>query len=619
MKKILMVVLSVVMGVLLNSNWMPIAHAEDNGENEETVEFILHKLQGTNNSELVQNTGKELDAELFYGEEGEMIPLAGVTFTAFDLSDLFYELRSDTDTYPTAESVIEYLNDQQFTVNELGQLVNSGNHVFKETSVDEGTTTDSGQVIFDLPATHGKNQGKIYVFVETAAPAEVTTKAQALIVGLPVLDENGQPLETIHLYPKNFLSYGALEGNKVVQVITDGEVSHTPLANAEFYIHQAGTDFVLGETLVLSKLENGVRTWVAQNAENAEIFTTNEAGKLNITDLAQGDYLLSEISTSFDGNTTALNNSVVNVPFRISANVTTELPSDLINDDLNVEKTNTGSSYQYGDLVDYTVVAAIPSGIADEDRYTKFIITDEHHADLLLVESSLTIEADGQKIPNDAYTLISSGHTFTIEFKNPAHSLGDYANQLLTINYQMMVTTSAIPDTNMNNTVTVTTDWDEETDTGEDVFTGGRRFVKIDGHSKATLSGAVFYITNQDGAYLVETTDGYDWSTDSSSENMVQLTSDEEGIFEIKGLAYGTYYLYETSVSSEEYILPTEGFEFEVTKHSYQTTEALAADSQEIENYTKGFLPATGGMGIILFLLLGSLTMGGTVYWLKKA
>lgn len=618
MKKILMVVLSVVMGVLLDANWMPIAHAEDHAGNEETVAFILHKLQGTNDVS-VQNTGEELSADLFYGEGGEMISLAGVTFTAFDLSDLFYELRSDTDTYPTAESVIDYLNEQQFTVNELGQLVNSGNQEFTGTKVGEETTTSSGQVIFDLPATHGKNQGKIYVFVETAAPAEVTTKAQALIVGLPVLDQNGQPLETIHLYPKNFLSYGALEGNKVVQVITDSEVSHTPLADAKFYIHQAGTDFELGETLVLSKLENGVRTWVAQDAENAEIFTTNEAGKLNIANLAQGDYLLSEISTSFDGNTTALNNSVVNVPFRISANEITELPSDLINDDLNVEKTNTGSSYQYGDLVDYTVVAAIPSGIADEGRYTKFIINDEHHADLSLVESSLTIEADGQEMPTSAYTLNSSGNTFTIEFTNPANSLGDYANQLLTINYQMMVTTSAIPDTNMNNTVTVTTDWDEETDTGEDVFTGGRRFVKIDGHSKATLSGAVFYITNQDGAYLVETTDGYDWSTDSSSENMVQLTSDEEGIFEIKGLAYGTYYLYETSVSSEEYILPTEGFAFEVTKHSYQTTEALAADSQEIENYTKGFLPATGGMGIILFLLLGSLTMGGTVYWLKKA
>lgn len=399
MKKIGLVLMSLLTTMVVLLHAAPTVKAE---ESTETVEFILHKLQGTNNVS-DQNTGEKMDPEDFYGEGGTFKGLANVQFTAFDISDYFYLLREDEDAYPTAEALISHLNNLNLTVNGNGELVTKDNVVITAKQVGEKTTDANGQANFNLSANHADKKGKVYIFVETKAPAEVISKSAALIVGLPLFDSKDEEMTTVHLYPKNFLDYGSLIGEKVVQTIIDNQIELVKLPNAEFYIHQPDTKFVAGESLVLSKLINGVRTWVEQSDENAEVFKTDDDGILLIEYLAQGHYMLTEISTQFGENFIAKNNTVENVRVSITVGDQTILINKLINDDLNVNKSNEGGSYQYGDLIDYTVVAAIPTGIADEGRYTKFKIVDTHHEHLSLVNDTLTLKIGDTILNKDDY------------------------------------------------------------------------------------------------------------------------------------------------------------------------------------------------------------------------
>ena len=73
----------------------------------------------------------------------------------------------------------------------------------------------------------------------------------------------------------------------------------------------------------------------------------------------------------------------------------------------------------------------------------------------------------------------------------------------------------------------------------------------------------------------------------------------------------------ETVAPGEEYILAEEPFSFTVFKDSY----SLAHDSiQEVRiaNFSKGTLPSTGGMGTIVFFLVGAVAMTGVVAVSRK-
>ncbi len=64
------------------------------------------------------------------------------------------------------------------------------------------------------------------------------------------------------------------------------------------------------------------------------------------------------------------------------------------------------------------------------------------------------------------------------------------------------------------------------------------------------------------------------------------------------------------------YILPEEGFEFEVARGSYDGTgideEGNQIKPNVVPNKAEGSLPATGGIGTVVFFLVGGLTMAGT-------
>ena len=222
--------------------------------------------------------------------------------------------------------------------------------------------------------------------------------------------------------------------------------------------------------------------------------------------------------------------------------------------------------------------------------------------------------------------------------------------------------------------------------TTPEVVNGGKKFVKTNQDGNERLAGAEFYIRNansDDALYLIEISedekanrktdynakrdalykaveeynlmtkeqqDGdegkakkaeieelqkqftaaakkysqkYTWGTEKEGK-VVVLTSNEQGQFEIKGLAYGTYYLKEKT-APKDYALREDFIEFEVKEGSYgknsgnidYVKESKENDALCVTN-KKVTIPQTGGIGTVIFTVVGVMLMVGAAFALKR-
>lgn len=129
---------------------------------------------------------------------------------------------------------------------------------------------------------------------------------------------------------------------------------------------------------------------------------------------------------------------------------------------------------------------------------------------------------------------------------------------------------------------------------------------------------------------VVKAAEQYKWveTTDTTAER-VKLVSDGQGKFEITGLAYGKYYLQETK-APKGYALNEVRYEFEIKAGSYKATEggvtyesddpvsdATVGGAMRVEN-KKVTIPQTGGIGTVIFTVVGIGLMAGAVMAMKK-
>lgn len=213
------------------------------------------------------------------------------------------------------------------------------------------------------------------------------------------------------------------------------------------------------------------------------------------------------------------------------------------------------------------------------------------------------------------------------------------------------------------------------------VVLGGKKFVKTNQEGTERLAGAEFYVKNAEGKYLVadqkdatkvteakstldkaveaynnltaeeqegekgkeakkaidaaqeaynkafvENAVAYKW--EDKSDNAVVLTSDAQGRFEITGLEYGTYKL-EEKTAPKGYAKLNGDIEFTVAKGSYDGAETEFKYEVEIaegETQTYGqqvknkkvSIPQTGGIGSLIFLVVGISLMGLALFAYRK-
>ena len=116
---------------------------------------------------------------------------------------------------------------------------------------------------------------------------------------------------------------------------------------------------------------------------------------------------------------------------------------------------------------------------------------------------------------------------------------------------------------------------------------------------------------------------------DNLTENLVVLTPNSQGYMEITGLDFATYNLVEIE-APKGYAIPADGqkFEFTVDKDSYSnlsigddaminSSETDTTKAQRLVN-KKVTIPQTGGMGTVIFTVVGIALMGGAVMAMKK-
>ena len=127
---------------------------------------------------------------------------------------------------------------------------------------------------------------------------------------------------------------------------------------------------------------------------------------------------------------------------------------------------------------------------------------------------------------------------------------------------------------------------------------------------------------------FVKATLTYTWV--DSKDDATKFNTNEYGQFEVTGLAYGNYSAVETKAPAE-YALPSNGsFDFEVKKGSYKKdpqgmdykikdgdNETTDGQGKKITN-TKVTIPQTGGMGTVLFTVVGISLMAGAVIAMKR-
>ncbi|HFU3817368.1 TPA: SpaH/EbpB family LPXTG-anchored major pilin [Streptococcus suis] len=298
------------------------------------------------------------------------------------------------------------------------------------------------------------------------------------------------------------------------------------------------------------------------------------------------------------------------------------------------------NNYNVGEEIGFKLSTVIPAniGIKEVDgvtpHYNTFGLIDTHDTtltfnptgthELKVKDTDIVLTESKENAPAD-YT-IEVGKT-TVEGKDKdtfkvkltqagINKLAEQGRKTLEFTYTMKLNANAVMDSKNVNKVTV--EYGRKAGTFDDVvttpgnekqvYTGGYRFIKTDVSTDKPLAGATFVVRNAAtaGQYLKinDTTKEISWVT--SDADATKFTTGANGIVDIKGLTYGTYYLEETQAPTD-YVKLTERIAFTVAFDSYNNTTTTP---HNVANTPKGFLPSTGGAGIILFVALGAAMVG---------
>lgn len=521
------------------------------------------------------------------GHETENIPLAGVTFKIYKVTEGTTSL-----TEPAGAATAQ------------------------------DTTGTNGQVVFP-----NLELGR-YLVVESDAPINVTSKIENFLVDIPSTNAAGTDLVyDVVAEPKNNTAYGTM-------TLTKKGINNTNLKGVSF---------------LLQKQNATTSAWEDYPNTAGATLSTNTAGQIQLSNLPAGSYRF--VETNLGTNTGYILDNKTTYGFTVSFNSTTSLtevtPSTItVNNDkpdltktitsvkratpdtntvqksgTNVEITEnaitTGEdeyTLDIGDIVTYKLESDIPATIS---RLATYEISDEMDDGLTLDSSKIVVKIGETVFVKDTdYTLTSTEQSFKVTFTedgktklNGNEKVEIYYDATLNSNANATVTGNS-DRTNLKYSTIVENNYldannTETTYTTENkiatVYTGGLIIEKRENTNTGTLlANAVFKL-----AATEADAKAHNYIKDSTGTE-ITLTTNGSGRATYTGLSYGDYYLVETQAPTY-----TEG---ETTKYYNMlnkpvkiTVNSTSASSNAniVINRKPTVLPATGAISTLVVVALG--------------
>lgn len=550
-------------------------------------------------------------------------PLAGVTFTLYKVMD--------------ADDVVEYYNGKDTQKVTVANYVTGGKINDGITASGTATTNASGVATFsDLDVG-------MYVVIETAYPDKVTIPCDPFLVSIPMTNPDNETawMYDVNVYPKNATS----EGNVILK--------------------KEGTDTKLLPGVVFQLYKLHGTNWNVEGDPR----TTDASGQIQYSNLTPGNYKVIEISAPngyiVDGRPTYFNvtqNNTVQdgtpsgpIPHSRATfygSGTKTLTITVPNYKPVIDKYSRDHKYSAmaGQQIDFTIRIHVPMNIGDLKTFT---LTDsmspmeisqgENGKDKIAVESSaLTGNMTG--LPDDFYTVkLSQNRTImTITF-DPA-KLASCKGQDIFVYYTANIIAGQSAQGEYTNTakLTYTTKLDEDgKETGTGTLTDVEKIYNFDidiskvaeTSNGSPLGGVKFMLYKADKTTPVsfyQTGVGtYFASTTGTTQTIITGSNDNSlGKIMLSGLPAGTYYLKEIETAAGYNLLSDMieiNLNFTVDESGatpvYKIGDTVYPDnsiSVEVIN-KKGFtLPQTGGVGTLMFILIGGVLMAGGIVLLTN-
>lgn len=585
--------------------------------------ITIHKYE-YNGKEGIKGTGSEEDQDQVPDGPNGAKPLEGAGFTIYRVADE-KALEQYYSTNPTAlPSVEEYTEDGKIKPK------------YENKQVGDQITTDKNGI-----AKFENLDLGFYVVVETKTPDKVTKPIEPFLVSVPMTTTDGENwLYDVHVYPKNNTTYGGVTLEKQ--------------GNTE-------ADKLAGVTFELQKKTGNTWTNVTTSESNGKDLNliTNKNGQIRVDGLSQGKYRFIETDrgsnygyimdgeTTYefvvgaDGKTTYKDKKVNTITVKNEKPNLTKKVKDRTKDEWKQD-----SDYNVGDMVPYMITVKVPSNITKLKYFTVTDTPTNLKDDVKTV--AVKVKDENTAVEGEEYTVVEAGNGFTVTF-NPAKMIS-YAGKELVITYnaELLSTAQTTTDGNSNtakleysNKILSNTE-NPGKDTIEDkaiVYTFKLNIIKkANSANGAALGGVKFDLYKEvpvgtEGA--ADATEVKEAGLDTSktwlkvASNLT--TDDKTGEVSCSGLANGTYYLVETKTVEGYNLLkaPVEvnlKVEYETTTENGVTTTKFT-ENNESSNGThsetiinkNGFqLPTTGGMGTLLFSVIGVIVMIAAAFILLK-
>ncbi|HEM3609780.1 TPA: SpaH/EbpB family LPXTG-anchored major pilin [Streptococcus suis] len=447
-------------------------------------------------------------------------------------------------------------------------------------------------------------------------------------------------------YNEVYTSTDAQAADNTARDYVQGTAGHAPKFEGTSYVATLkGTQTTATAEAATELVPKGAATFTLPKKSGGKdaVYVFVEQPKTGIT-AAENNLVLSFPVYQLDGNGKYTDNELSTI--HLYPKNTTETITPVKEITTPNADTAGHNNYNVGQDIGFKLSTVIPAniGIKEVDgvtpHYNTFGLIDTHDTtltfnpagihELKVKDTDIVLTESKENAPAD-YTIEvgktavegKDKDTFKVKLTEEGiNKLAEQGGKTLEFTYTMKLNATAVMDTKNVNKVTV--QYGRKTDTFDDVvtapgnekevYTGGYRFIKTDVSTNKPLAGATFVVRNADtptAKYLkIDADSKISWV--DTDETATKFKTESNGIVDIKGLTYGTYYLQETQ-APKDYVKLTKLIPFEVKFNSYTlhtTTTDTEVKEHEVANTPKGFLPSTGGAGIILFVALGAAMVG---------